>query len=177
MRNLNRLATGAPRAIAKHAQRNAVAYVALFVALAGSSYAAVSISGSQIRNHTINPVKFNPRFINGNVRAWALVRANGQVIASAGRPRVALAAALPSEYRIFWGVKVGHCATVASIDGADSRPTEPVTGPGNSTLELGFRLRGCLTAPRESPDHPRGHLQPGGSADADGVQRGRDLLT
>ena len=136
MRNLNRFATGAPRAIAKHTQRNAVAYVALFVALAGSSYAAVSISGKQIRNHTINPAKFNPRFINGNVRAWALIGANGRVIASAGRPRVALAAALPSEYRIFWGVKVGHCATVASIDGADSRPTEQVTGPGNSTLEL-----------------------------------------
>ena len=130
MRNLNRFATGAPRAIAKHAQRNAVAYIALFVALAGSSYAAVSISGTQIRNHTINPVKFNPRFINGNVRAWALVGANGHVMASAGRPRVALAAGLPSEYRIFWGVKVGHCATVASVDGADSRPTETVPGLG-----------------------------------------------
>ena len=108
----------------------------LFVALAGSSYAAVSISGTQIRNHTINPVKFNPRFINGNVRAWALVGANGHVMASAGRPRVALAAGLPSEYRIFWGVKVGHCATVASVDGADSRPTETVPGPGGSSLEL-----------------------------------------
>ena len=136
MRNLNRLATAAPRAIAKHAQRNAVAYIALFVALAGSSYAAVRINGSQIRDHSINPVKFNPRFINGNVRAWALVRANGQVIASEGRPRVTPSSGLPSEYRIRWGVKVGRCATVASIDGADSRPTEQVTGPGGSSLEL-----------------------------------------
>ena len=136
MRNLNHFATGAPRAIAKHAQRNAVAYIALFVALAGSGYAAVSINGSQIRNHSINPVKFNPRFINGNVRAWALVRANGRVIVSAGRPRVTLNGGLPSEYIVRWGVKVGHCATVASIDGADSRPTETVTGPGNSSLEL-----------------------------------------
>lgn len=136
MRNLNRLAAAAPRALAKHVQRNAVAYIALFVALAGSSYAAVSINGSQIRNHSINPAKFNPRFINGHVRAWALVRDNGHVIASAGRPRVTLAAGLPSEYRIFWGVKVGRCGTVASIDGADSRPTETVPGPGGSSLEV-----------------------------------------
>lgn len=146
MRNLNRLAATAPRAIAKHAQRNAVAYIALFVALAGSSYAAVSINGSQIRNHSINPAKFNPRFINGHVRAWAFVGDNGHVIAGAGRPRVAQNIGLPSEYIVRWGVKVRHCASVASIDGAASRPTETVTGPGNSTLELasGFAVASTL---------------------------------
>jgi hypothetical protein len=113
-----------------------VALICSLLALAGASYAAFTISGSQIRNHTINPSKLNPRFINGNVRAWALVGANGKVIVSAGRPRVTQNVGLPSEYIIRWGVKVSRCATVASIDGADSRPTEQVTGPGNSSLQL-----------------------------------------
>jgi hypothetical protein len=118
---------------------HAIAVVALvfsLLALAGGSYAAFTISGGQIRNRTIDPVKFNPRFIAGNVRGWALVRADGHVIESAGRPRVAPSSGLPSEYRIRWGVKLRRCATVASIDGADSRPTEQVTGPGNTSLQL-----------------------------------------
>ena len=60
---------------------NALAVVALaasLLALAGGSYAAFSINGAQIRNHTINPSKFNPRLINGNVRAWAIVAAQRQ---------------------------------------------------------------------------------------------------
>jgi hypothetical protein len=113
-----------------------VALICSLLALAGASYAAFTISGSQIRNHTINPSKLNPRFINGNVRAWALVGASGKVMVSAGRPKVTPSSGLPSEYRIRWGVKVARCATVASIDGADSRPTEQVTGPGNSSLQL-----------------------------------------
>lgn len=113
-----------------------VALVASLLALAGGSYAAFSINGSQIQNRTIDPVKLNPRFIAGNVRAWALVRGNAQVIASAGRPRVTQNVGLPSEYIIHWGVNAAHCGTVASIDGADSRPTEEVTGPGNSSLSL-----------------------------------------
>ena len=125
--------------ILRYLANHAIAVTALFfslLALAGGSYAAFSVNGSQIQNHTINPSKLNPRFINGNTRAWALVRANGNVIASAGRPRVTQNVGLPSEYIIRWGVKMGRCATVASIDGADSRPTEQVTGSGNSSLEL-----------------------------------------
>ena len=66
------------RTTARHllrlAQRNAIALTALFVALAGSSYAAVTINGSQIQNRTINPSKLNPHLIAGNVRAWAIVQ-------------------------------------------------------------------------------------------------------
>ncbi len=72
----------------RHHALAATAFACSILALAGSSYAAFTISGSQIRNHTINPVKLNPKFINGSVRAWAIVAPNGRVIAGAGRPRV-----------------------------------------------------------------------------------------
>jgi hypothetical protein len=105
-----------------HIRSNSVAYAALFIALGGSSYAAVTINGSQIRNRTINPVKLNPRFINGNTRAWAIVRPNGTLLAGSGRPRPGFNP--PNDYVIGWGVNVGRCATQATVDGAAS----PVTG-------------------------------------------------
>ena len=46
-----------------HARANVVAYLALFVALGGSSYAAF-----ELPNHSIDPVKLNPRTI-GRIRA------------------------------------------------------------------------------------------------------------
>jgi hypothetical protein len=54
-------------------RQNAIALVALFVALGGSSYAAFSINGSQIRNHTIDAVKLDPNSIAGSIRAWAII--------------------------------------------------------------------------------------------------------
>ena len=54
-------------------RQNAIALLALFVALGGASYAAVSINGSQIRNHTINAVKLNPKSISASISAWAII--------------------------------------------------------------------------------------------------------
>lgn len=112
---------------------SAAAFVCSLLALAGSSYAAFTISGSQIRNHTINPVKLNPKFINGNVRAWAIVSPSGKVIAGAGKPRVTATFVGPGNYGIRWGVKVGRCATEATVDSAVSPPTETVPVQGNPT--------------------------------------------
>ncbi len=72
-----------------HVRSNAIAYLALFVALGGTSYAALeipanSVGGRQIRNHVINPVKLNPKYIAGSVRAWASVNAKGKIVASSG---------------------------------------------------------------------------------------------
>jgi hypothetical protein len=129
-----------------HIRSNAVAYAALFVALGGSSYAAVSINGSQIRNHTINPSKFNGRFINGNTRAWAIVRPNGSVVASAGRPKVT--AALSPDlggYFIKWGVNVGRCPTEVTIDSDSSPPTETL-GNGSMRLTAGYGVASSFVA-------------------------------
>src|SRR5947209_9588062 len=109
----------------------AAAFVCSILALAGSSYAAFTISGSQIRNHTINPTKFNPRYINGSVRAWAIVAPNGTVIRGKGGPRVTPQLADPGGYGIRWGVRVVRCATEATVDGDVSPATNTVPIPGN----------------------------------------------
>ena len=94
----------------------AAAFVCSILALAGSSYAAFTINGSQIVNHTIAPTKFNPKFINGTVKGWAVVDPAGHVSAGAGGPQAA-ATGLRGEYEIIWRVRIpGRCAAVASID-------------------------------------------------------------
>jgi hypothetical protein len=100
----------------------AAAFVCSILALAGSSYAAFTISGSEIRNGTINPVKLNPKYINGTVRAWAIVSPSGQVIRGKGGPKVTLLAGDPGGYGIRWGVEVGRCETNASVDFSSSPP-------------------------------------------------------
>ena len=76
-----------------HLRSNLVGWIALFVALGGTGYAAMSIprnsvGAAQIRNRSITPVKFNPSAIGGSVRAWAIIRANATVLASGGKPIV-----------------------------------------------------------------------------------------
>jgi hypothetical protein len=78
--------------ILTHLRGNAVAYLALFVALAGTSYAAVapvnSIGTRQIKNHSITPIKLDPRTIGASVRAWAVIQNGTKVISSRPRARV-----------------------------------------------------------------------------------------
>ena len=59
-----------------HARRNAVAYVALFVALGGTSYAAFSLpAGSvgarELKNGAISAAKMDSSSVAASVRAWA----------------------------------------------------------------------------------------------------------
>jgi hypothetical protein len=125
-----------------HARSNIVAYLSLFVALGGTSYAAVaiprnSVGAAQLRNHSITPVKFNPSAINGSVRAWAIVGASGNVIAGAGKPTVTTAPSVPGSYGIRWGVPLPRtCATVANVDTRSPSPTETVPVPGGGTQNV-----------------------------------------
>jgi hypothetical protein len=113
-----------------------VALVCSLLAMAGSSYAAFTISGSQIRNHTINPVKMNPRFVNGQVRAWAIVSSDGKVLEGKGGPRAGMQAGDPGGYVIRWKVRVARCSTSATVDEGITPPTETIPTGGNSTLPL-----------------------------------------
>ncbi len=90
-----------------HVRSNAISYLALFVALGGTGYAAISlpagsVGASQLRNHSITPDKLDPRFINGTVRAWAVVAPNGTVQAGAGKPSVLVERQTPGLYVIKW---------------------------------------------------------------------------
>jgi hypothetical protein len=78
--------------LSKHLRGNVVAYLALFVALGGSSYAAInlpagSVGARQIKNRSIGPIKFDPTKIGASVRYWAVVNGNGRVLASHPKPR------------------------------------------------------------------------------------------
>jgi hypothetical protein len=60
----------------RHIRNNLVGYIALFVALGGTSYAAFSLpAGSvgarQLRNHAITATKLNPTSVAASIRAWA----------------------------------------------------------------------------------------------------------
>ncbi|HYZ81427.1 MAG TPA: hypothetical protein VE571_09175, partial [Solirubrobacteraceae bacterium] len=107
--------------VVAHLRGNLVGWIALFVALGGTGYAAIriprnSVGAAQIRNRSITPVKLNPTSIGGSVRAWAIVRANATVMASSRRP-VVFASAVPGSYVIQWAVRLPRtCATVANVD-------------------------------------------------------------
>ncbi|MGA2014797.1 MAG: hypothetical protein ABSH51_30315 [Solirubrobacteraceae bacterium] len=70
-----------------HARQHSVGYVALFVSLAGTSYAAVkiptgSVGNPQLKNHAITPIKLDPNTIAGYMRDWVQINAQGQIVAS-----------------------------------------------------------------------------------------------
>ena len=132
----------------------AAAFVCSILALAGSSYAAFTVNGSQIVNHTIGPSKFDPKFINGSVRAWAVVDSAGHVSAGAGGPR-AFSTAIPGFYRIRWRVTVpGRCATSATIDYQTSSPTEQLSLNGGSIpFTAGYAVASTVGRP---PNRNRG---------------------
>ncbi len=105
-----------PTRLLTHIRHNLVAYVALFVALGGSSYAAFNLP-----NHSITPVNLNPRYLGGYVRAWASVSANGRVTASGGGVRVQVDNNVaPGHYIIDWSPRpTSACTATGSVDFTD----------------------------------------------------------
>jgi hypothetical protein len=80
-----------------HLRANAIAYLALFVALGGTSYAAISIprnsvgtrqlrngavTGRKLGKGSVTPATLDGRSIAGYVAFWARVDQSGQVLAS-----------------------------------------------------------------------------------------------
>ena len=57
-------------------RHNAIALIALFVALGGTSYAALnlpanSVGTPQLKNRSVTASKLNPSSVAASVRAWA----------------------------------------------------------------------------------------------------------
>ncbi|HWF73133.1 MAG TPA: hypothetical protein VG186_07300 [Solirubrobacteraceae bacterium] len=124
-----------------HLRANVIGYIALFIALGGTSYAAISIprgsvGTAQLRNHAVTPVKLG-KGITGSVRAWAIVAPNGKVIAGGGKPR-ALVSVPGGDYTIDWGVPIPKtCATVANVEPRGALgPTETVTTPSGGAVNV-----------------------------------------
>jgi len=89
--------------LSRHVRSNAVAYVALFIALGGTSYAAAGLAPGTVRtpqlrngavtakklaNGSVTPAKLDSRAIGGSVHHWADVNSNGTVASSSGKTHV-----------------------------------------------------------------------------------------
>ncbi len=101
--------------ILNHVGSNLVAYIALFVALGGTSYAAISIpadsvgtkqirngavTSSKLANGSITPAKLDARALGGSIRNWAHVSQTGQVLSGS---RGAHASVAGDQYTVAWG--------------------------------------------------------------------------
>jgi hypothetical protein len=107
-----------------HVRSNLIGYLALFVALGGTSYAAATLpSGSvgtpQLRNGAITATKLNRGSIGGYVLAWAHVRQDGRVLSGSRGASAVFTGSTSSVnfYFVRWrGVKLQpRCAPIATL--------------------------------------------------------------
>jgi hypothetical protein len=130
-----------------HARHNAVAYLALFVALGGSAYAAVnlpagsvgtrqlrngavtdkklvagSVSNRKLANGAVGPSKLDPNLIAGYTRAYVQINGLGQITASRPTAKV---------------IAVGSAGPVPEITIQWSRPIPSACFAEATTLDHG----------------------------------------
>ena len=120
------------RRLTGHVRANAVAYLALFVALGGTGYAAVnlppgSVGTRQLRNGAVTSSKLAPgsvtarkldrRTIAGSIRDWAYVSEDGHVLGGSRGARVKGAGPV---YYVSWGDRFPRwCAVLTSSPGRE----------------------------------------------------------
>ena len=121
------LLTGILARTARYLRQNALAAVALMVALGGTGYAATGLPSHSSTTRT--PVLA----AHGQVVAWALVNGNGRVVAGGPQPRTQRNG--PGLYTVSWrGVPTSrtrkeYCASMATVDDRFSSPDENVPSP------------------------------------------------
>jgi hypothetical protein len=141
--------------ILTHLRGNVVAYIALFIALGGTSYAAInlpagSVGTRQLQNHAIEPVKLNPATIGASIRAWANVTWDGAWRVQASNKDIRVARTGLGEV-VSWRQTRFARNCMASVT-----PGRNIPGPGGSTSFDGY-----VTT---SFDGPAGQLQIDGMA-------------
>ncbi|HLY47762.1 MAG TPA: hypothetical protein VKR21_01065 [Solirubrobacteraceae bacterium] len=133
------------RNLVEHARRHVIAYMALacgLLSLGGAAYASTKIpNGSvgerQIKNHVIDPVKWDQAYVTGFVRRWATLSSSGAILSTA--PNGQAERLGPGQYVVTWGDKfAGWCAPIATvIGGSATRPATGTTGPTGPTGATG----------------------------------------
>jgi hypothetical protein len=139
--------------VLNHLRSNVVAYLALFVALGGTSYAAISLpAGSvgnrQLKNHSISPIKFERGSIAGYVRDWAEIDPSGQLVAS--RPSAHLVGWGETGGIVNWGTAIPQsCIAIASTDAIPPAASVGVTIISGTKPGLFVGAKAVLSAPTE----------------------------
>ena len=122
-------------------RHNAIALLALFVALGGTSYAALNlpagsvgtrelhngaVTNKKLANASVTPAKFDGRAIGGSVRHWAHVSQLGQIL---GGGKGARASGGPI-FQVSWGDRFSsRCAALVTPAGnAGASPIADTTG-------------------------------------------------
>src|SRR5579884_4108473 len=83
--------------LTRHLRSNLVAYLALFVALGGTGYAAAnlpanSVGSRQLKNGAVTAKKLDPKSIAASIRAWVNVQwRGGKLVADGSSSRVRIA--------------------------------------------------------------------------------------
>jgi hypothetical protein len=134
-----------------HAKNNAVAYLALFVALGGTGYAAISIpAGSvgtrQLRNRAVTQSKLgkgsvsapnlNSKSIAGYVAFWAHIAVDGKVVGSSPRATVTTPSAGRGLFVVTWNRPIPRsCFLLSSV----TDETPPTAAYANALFEAGLK--------------------------------------
>ena len=119
-----------------HVRANVVGYLALFIALGGTSYALTVPAGSvgtrQLKNHSVTPIKLDKGKIAGYVRAWAVIQGGTQVVAS--RPRATVVSWDPSFAAgvVSWGSAISRACVPLASGGRDSIQVAILSGARGS---------------------------------------------
>jgi hypothetical protein len=125
-----------------HIRQNLIAYVALFIALGGTSYAAFSLpAGSvgarQLKNHSITAVKLNPTSLAASVRAWATLQWFGAWRIQSSSKDIHVASTAAGEV-INWQHTRFPRNCIASVTPIRNFPSEPGTVSSDGYVTTSF---------------------------------------
>lgn len=127
------------RFLVQHARRHVIAYLALtfsLLSLGGAAYASFliprgSVGEREIKNHVIDPVKWDTNYVTGFVRRWATISASGSIMSTS--PGGQSTATTPGNVVVTWGdAFAGWCAPIATVIGGSASPP-PTTSTSSST--------------------------------------------
>ena len=119
----------------QHLRSNAVAYLALFIALGGTGYATIglqpgsvgtrelrngSVTAKKLANGSITPAKLDGHTIGGAVRDWAFVNQDGSVIGGSHGVHASAPRQPGQPYYVSWADQFPHsCAVLANSPGSE----------------------------------------------------------
>lgn len=139
-------------------RRNAIALVALFVALGGTSYAALSlpagsvgtnqlrngaVTGRKLAKQAVSAASLDPKSIAGHIADWAQIRADGHVISSGPKASVFVRDSTRGLFQVSWHrsirsgcMAVASPANVPAVLGQANANTVGPDGTGRSAFVL-----------------------------------------